>query len=296
MTHVIDNTQTSQPNLRIPSVPQETDLGELRMLLLPPGECNIKLQLGTNMFDVSLPRLEHEIALNSDKMERKTVAPEVIGIFPKGTEFLIRVQNTLPGCILEISDDTLHGWMDAGDIPELRRNTIIDYRHDAVAADLGRSAIRHQMMASTSKEPADILTVEALALGIAARGMAQIGALDGDTGMEMDRWARRGKRTCIDRSVDLLEERLRDADLKICDLAEAAGMSSSHFSHVFKSMLGETPYTFILRRRAEFARDLIIGTRTPLSQVAYEAGFSSQAHMSVVIRRVFGTTPGAMRD
>ncbi|MEL6101665.1 MAG: AraC family transcriptional regulator [Pseudomonadota bacterium] len=296
MTQVIDNTHTSQPDLRVPSLPNETDLGNVRVILLPPGECNVQLSLATNMIDISLPRLEHEIAVNTDRMTLKSLDPETIAFYPSGTDFRVLVENPLPGCVLEITDQTLTGWMDAGEVPEAHRNRVIEYRRDPVAADLGRGAIRHLMRSSSSSEPTDALTVEALALGIAARGMAQIGALDGDTSAEMDRWARRGKRANIDRSVDLLEERLRDADLKICDLAQAAGMSSSHFSHVFKSMLGETPYNFILRRRAEFARDLIIGTRTPLSQVAFEAGFSSQAHMSVVIRRVFGTTPGAMRD
>ena len=55
------------------------------------------------------------------------------------------------------------------------------------------------------------------------------------------------------------------------------------------------PYAFILRRRAEYARDLITGADEPLARIAHDAGFSSQAHMTVVVRQVFGTTPAAMR-
>ncbi|WP_195820247.1 helix-turn-helix domain-containing protein [Roseobacter sp. MH60115] len=52
----------------------------------------------------------------------------------------------------------------------------------------------------------------------------------------------------------------------------------------------------MLRRRAEYARDLIVGTADPLAEITFTAGFSSQAHMTVVMRKIFRATPAAMRN
>ncbi|WP_299508380.1 helix-turn-helix domain-containing protein [uncultured Roseobacter sp.] len=277
-------------------MPNEIDLGQLRLVLLPPGEYNLRHKLNFNGFDVNLPRSVHDFAINSDRVEEVMVGSESMAFFPRGTEFKMRVSNRLPGCYLEVSDTLLADWMEAGEVQHADGPAFRDYASDGVAAEFARSAIRHLARSHQSRTPVDRLTVEALALGIAARGMARIGRPDGDLAAEVARWSSRARPGAIERAVDLLESRLCEPDLTIVELARAAGMSSSHFASVFKSATGHTPYAFILRRRADFARDLIVGTREPLSWIAYEAGFSSQAHMTTVLRNLCGTTPAAMRN
>ncbi|MEJ6393832.1 AraC family transcriptional regulator [Gymnodinialimonas sp. 2305UL16-5] len=275
---------------------QETDLGNMRLLLLPPGTCDIKHRLSMNTFDVNLAHTPHEMALNSDRYDRLVAKSEVIGFFPADTDIRLRVTNTLPGCVLEVDDATLNKWTEVAEAPMVWRENVHGYRTDRVAADLARAAIQYLMHAARSKVPADRLTVEAIALAIAARGIARFSAPDGDVDDEITRWSRTARRKEIDRAIDLIETRLCEADLSIAQLANAARLSSSHFSAIFRSMIGETPYAFILRRRAEYARDLIIGTADPLAEIAFTAGFSSQAHMTVVMRKIFGATPAAMRN
>ncbi|MEL6596010.1 MAG: AraC family transcriptional regulator [Pseudomonadota bacterium] len=236
------------------------------------------------------------MAMNSDRYIEESVGTETLGFFPTGTDFRLRTSNPLPGLVLEVGDETLAHWVQSAEINKTRLEGYSDYRREGVAADLGRSAIRYLMRASASRTQVDRLTVEALALGIASRGMAQLACLDDDIDSEINGWTRQARRREIDRAIDLIEARLTDNALSITDLADVACLSSSRFSSVFRSMIGETPYNFILRRRAEYARDLIIGTHEPLAQIAYASGFSSQAHMTVVVRRVFGTTPAALRD
>ncbi|MDX8355198.1 AraC family transcriptional regulator [Cognatiyoonia sp. IB215182] len=296
MDTIIDNSGLRQPLTRFQKMPHETDLGGVRLILLPPGRVNIRHKLAFNIFDVNLASVQHNMAWNSDTPEDVHIRGESLAVIPTGTDFSLEVENPLPGCVLEVDDPTLHDWMEAGELSVLYPEKCLRYRPDGVAAELGRSAIRHLMRAARSNVPTDRLTVEALALGIAARGMAQLGALDGDVDAEIDRWVRGTHSSAMNRAIDLIETRLCDSELSIQELASTACLSSSHFSSVFKSVIGETPYAFILRRRAEYARDLIIGTREPLAQISYDAGFSSQAHMTVVVRKVFGVTPAAMRN
>ncbi|MDX8352468.1 AraC family transcriptional regulator [Cognatiyoonia sp. IB215182] len=296
MTYIIQNSQLSEPAPRIPEMPQEIDLDGIRLILLPPGRCDVHLKLSVATFDVNLGTSPYEIAINSDRISQERFVAETLAFYPKGTDFWARVDNPLPGLVLEVSDDVLSGWGELDELSLSPQNHVTSYRPDAVAADLGRAGIHHLMRAAWSDTKADRLTAEGIALGLATRGLAQMTAKDGNITAEIDTWPRRSKRTEIDRAIDLLEARLCDPTLSIADLANASCLSSSRFSSVFKSMVGETPYRFILRRRAEHARDLIIGTRRPLAHIAFDAGFSNHAHMTVVMRRVFGVTPSAMRS
>ncbi|WP_208353277.1 helix-turn-helix domain-containing protein [Pseudaestuariivita rosea] len=296
MTFIVDNAGKAKPDTRLPEMPYETDLGQLRLVLLPPGEYHLHHKFEVNLFDVNLPYGSHGFAINSDNIKDTVFPSESVAFFPRSTEFRLHANNRLPGCSLEVSDALLADWMEAGEVQPDSGLSHQDYMPDGVAAEFARTAIRHLAGSHQSNTPTDRLTVEALALGIAARGMAQIGNPDGDITAEIARWSYRARPGAIERAIELLETRLCEADLTIAELARAAGMSSSHFASVFKSATGQTPYAFILRRRADFARDLIIGTREPLSWIAYEAGFSSQAHMTTVLRNLHGTTPAAMRD
>ncbi|TPG52066.1 AraC family transcriptional regulator [Sphingomonas glacialis] len=79
--------------------------------------------------------------------------------------------------------------------------------------------------------------------------------------------------------------------VSIGQLARLVDLSSSHFSRAFKRSTGDTPYEFIMRRRAERARILMLGTSDSLSQIARKCGFADQAHLTRLFKRFLGQTP-----
>jgi AraC family transcriptional regulator len=99
--------------------------------------------------------------------------------------------------------------------------------------------------------------------------------------------------TQVRRVQALVEERLGDRDLSVEDLARAAGMSSSHFSRQFRAAVGSSPYRYLLRRRIERARDLILSGPHRLSEVALAVGFADQAHLSRAFKQLLGVSPRA---
>lgn len=79
-------------------------------------------------------------------------------------------------------------------------------------------------------------------------------------------------------------------------LAGIAGLSPSHFATAFRRSTGLPPHRYVLERRVERARELLLADpRLPLAEVAYALGFPSQAHFTTVFRRLVGATPGAYR-
>ncbi|MDI4657621.1 AraC family transcriptional regulator [Xanthobacter autotrophicus] len=77
----------------------------------------------------------------------------------------------------------------------------------------------------------------------------------------------------------------------LTEMAEAAGLSRMHFAAQFRRATGLRPHQFLLKRRIEWAQDLLRDTRDPLVQIALAVGFQTQAHFTTVFRRFVGDTP-----
>ena len=87
----------------------------------------------------------------------------------------------------------------------------------------------------------------------------------------------------------------RGGKFRIADLAGVTNLSVSYFARAFKRSFGESPYSFVLKRRLERAQQDMLTGDEPLSQVALACGFSDQAHMTKLFRQVIGRSPGAWR-
>jgi AraC family transcriptional regulator len=86
-----------------------------------------------------------------------------------------------------------------------------------------------------------------------------------------------------------------DQPLTIDVLCREAGVSSSHLRTWFKAAMDVTIHRYILRRRVEHARQLLLHGDRKLSDIALEAGFSHQSHLAKWMRREFGRSPGELR-
>jgi AraC family transcriptional regulator len=81
------------------------------------------------------------------------------------------------------------------------------------------------------------------------------------------------------RAVHLIETRPADPP-SVEELAEAANLSPRHFARRFKQAFHATPHQMITARRLEAARQLLLGRRLKVHQVAEQLGFSSVAAFS----------------
>lgn len=86
-----------------------------------------------------------------------------------------------------------------------------------------------------------------------------------------------------------------DGDLSLAALAGVAGLSPSHFARRFKATIGDAPHQYVLARRVNGAKRLLLESDLPLAEIAAALGFSSQAHLTGIFGRTVGMTPGAYR-
>lgn len=95
------------------------------------------------------------------------------------------------------------------------------------------------------------------------------------------------------RVTTYIEEHL-DEDLSLARLAGVADVSASHLKTLFKRSTGLPVHEYVIQRRVERARALLMRGELPAGQVALKAGFSHQSHMARCMRRVLGVTPKAV--
>jgi LacI family transcriptional regulator len=81
----------------------------------------------------------------------------------------------------------------------------------------------------------------------------------------------------------------------VCDVVDAVGISRSTLEFRFKSIVGRTIHTEILRNQIEHARHLIATTDLPLKQIAVLAGFAHINYLTTVFREQTGWTPAEYR-
>lgn len=83
--------------------------------------------------------------------------------------------------------------------------------------------------------------------------------------------------------------------LDIPALARTAHACPAHFIRTFRAAFGETPHRCLQRRRIERAMFLLRTTGAGVTEVCFEAGFSSLGTFSRAFRGVVGESPASYR-
>ena len=84
-------------------------------------------------------------------------------------------------------------------------------------------------------------------------------------------------------------------NIRLAELASACDMSLHAFQRNFRKQFGKSPHQWRQAARLERARTLLEYSQKSLADIAFECGFSDQAHLTRVFSREFGMTPGTYR-
>ncbi len=100
-------------------------------------------------------------------------------------------------------------------------------------------------------------------------------------------------RCTIDRALD---DRSAAQSLSILKVASSLGISAGHLSRIFKRTTGVTLERYLMIRRVETAKRLLLEPLENVSNVAERCGFSDSAYFARVFRKVAGCSPREYRD
>jgi AraC-like DNA-binding protein len=96
------------------------------------------------------------------------------------------------------------------------------------------------------------------------------------------------------RSAEMIRESL-DGNIHLSDMARECGLSVSHFTRAFRNSFGRSPYRWLVERRIDRAKTLLITSQLPIADIAIRSGFSDQASFTRAFGRIVGDSPARWR-
>jgi AraC family transcriptional regulator len=94
--------------------------------------------------------------------------------------------------------------------------------------------------------------------------------------------------------IDFIEENLGQ-DISLIALAALTGKGVDAFARNFKARMGVPPYRYVLERRLRRAQAHLSATDKSIAEIAFEVGFSSQAHFTAQFSKVMNMSPASYR-
>ena len=98
----------------------------------------------------------------------------------------------------------------------------------------------------------------------------------------------------IQRAIDRVASRLDDA-IELSELARAAALSPLHFHRIFRGLAGETPLELHRRLRLERAAWQLTHSESPVTRIAFEAGYETHESFTRAFRAAYASSPSELR-
>jgi AraC family transcriptional regulator len=157
---------------------------------------------------------------------------------------------------------------------------------DDVIEQIGRSLLSELNVETAASR----MYVEAASLTLAARLLQRY--CDSGARAPTESSAHSLDRIRLRRVLDYIAANIKD-DITLVNLARIAGYSVFHFARKFALAMGISPHRYISRLRLENAMAELAAGKLPLTEIALNAHFSSQASFTRAFHRATGMTPKA---
>ena len=96
-------------------------------------------------------------------------------------------------------------------------------------------------------------------------------------------------------SLNAYSSALPAGEWSVGKMSALAGLSVSYFQRKFKLQTGLSPYDYLIRKKIDAARQLLLHTDTSITQIACALGFSSSQHFANTFKQYEGKTPTQFR-
>jgi AraC family transcriptional regulator len=87
-----------------------------------------------------------------------------------------------------------------------------------------------------------------------------------------------------------------EGELRVEQIARECKLSANYFAKAFTRSTGISPHRWLMQRRVDVAKDLMLTTDSSLVEISLKCGFSDQSHFTKVFAKATGETPGRWRQ
>lgn len=86
-----------------------------------------------------------------------------------------------------------------------------------------------------------------------------------------------------------------DTSLTMKEASDYAGISEKYFQQLFKNQTGKTPNDYFMEIRLQIAIKKLLTTEMPVSEIAYESGFTNCSYFTRIFKKYYHQTPSEFR-
>ena len=101
-------------------------------------------------------------------------------------------------------------------------------------------------------------------------------------------------KTMLDEVLEYIHAHI-DQNPSLFEMAQQVQMSPYHFSRLFKQSTGQSPHQYLIGRRLQQAKRLLVTTGLSVAEIAAQTGFTDQSHFARHFKRQLGVPPSQFR-
>lgn len=252
----------------------------VRFIPFHPGHADVDHLSDHHVLAVNYSTLSTQTAIASDRLRRRTPDAGSMLWLPAGVDFRQRGSTNDAGLLVFIEETfaDLIADENGGRTPTQWAPV---FWHDARGAAIGR-----RLLDLLWHPQAEEMQLEETALDLLSCAIPKSG------GRAPHRLSAEDRR--VRRAMDFVRDQI-SAPLTLAEIAAEVGLSPVQLGRLFQANVGQSVWAWTSRMRCRAARRLLLSTQKPLAEIAYECGFCDQAHMTKMLVRLLGATPGAIR-
>lgn len=99
----------------------------------------------------------------------------------------------------------------------------------------------------------------------------------------------------VKKVIDYIEKNL-EKEINLDNISKNIGYSKFYLNRIFTKYTGITMYKYLQNRRLTVAAEKLVKTDTPITQIAYEAGYDTQQSFSFAFKQIYLYPPKIYRD
>lgn len=96
-------------------------------------------------------------------------------------------------------------------------------------------------------------------------------------------------------AVSYIDDHFSDEDISLNKVAQAVNMSPNHFSASFSQEMGKTFIEYLIGKRIDRAKELLMTTDLPSGEICYLVGYRDPHYFSSTFKKAVGMTPSTYR-
>jgi AraC family transcriptional regulator len=224
-----------------------------------------------------------DIGLRRSALQRITFDAGLMGLCPPQSEYWIGTCD-MTHVTMTISDEALMAASDsAGSRIELRlERQLVDPRLRALATAVDVERIAGFPSGRLFLDSTELALARALVVGYAVRDYS------------VPVYRGRLSPAKLRKITELVQEKMEE-DLSLEEMARTVGLSTAHFSQVFRNTTGQTPHQCLMGYRVQRAKEMLRSAEMRVLDVAIACGFKTQQHFARVFRETCGASPTEYR-